>query len=111
MIEALEMDESKATPVFFTADSPQRGAASQEWQTLVHAIVYRWRTGNLSGDDAVMDLHRAVLEIGEDPALTEKERDDLMHMIARIQMHIGIKPEIYNTIIWDTIRKLISVLA
>ena len=110
MIEALEMDESKATPVFFTADSPQRGAASQEWQTLVHAIVYRWRTGNLSGDDAVMDLHRAVLEIGEDPALTEKERDDLMHMIARIQMHIGMKPETYKAIIRDTMQKLLQVL-
>ena len=110
MIEVLEMDETKATPIFFTADSPERGAAKRDWETLAHAIVYRWRTGNLNADDAVMDLHRAIMEIGEDPHLEDDDRDQLMAMIARLQMHIGFKPETWQTIIRDTIKKLIEVL-
>jgi len=110
MIEVLEMDESKAAPIFFTESSPERGASKQEWQILARAIEYRWRTGNLSADDAVMDLHRAVLEIGEDPTLTEDEMDDLMHMIARMQMRIGCRRETYEAIIRDTLKKVMEVL-
>ncbi len=110
MIELMAMDETNTTPVFFKADSPERGAAMRDWNTLVHAIVYRWKTGNLCADDAVMDLHRAVLEIGEDPKLTDEERDSLMHMIARLQMHIGCTVETFDNIIHDTFKKLIQVL-
>jgi hypothetical protein len=110
MIEVLEMDESKAAPIFFTESSPERGASKQEWQILARAIEYRWKTGNLCADDAVMDLHRAVLEIGEDPTLTEDEMDDLMHMIARMQMRIGCRRETYEAIIRDTLKKVMEVL-